>query len=60
MKTKLFKSLTYRAIATLELLAIAYFVSGDISAAFHIGGFTALSSFGVYYAFEHAWAFFME
>ena len=56
-KTKSFlKTLSWRLIATLTTILVAYFIIGDVSAALAIGGVEFFIKMVVYYLHERAWS----
>lgn len=55
-KTKsLLKTLSWRAVATLITMLIAYFIIGDITVALSIGAFDVVIKMVAYYFHERAW-----
>lgn len=60
MKKTLIKTLSYKAIATVELALIAWLVTGDVHAASHVGGAHLLFSTLTYFGFDHAFEFFWK
>jgi len=56
-KTKsLLKTLSWRAVATLITMIIAYFIIGDITVALSIGAFDVVIKMIAYYIHERAWS----
>ena len=56
-KTKsLLKTLSWRAVATLITMLIAYFIIGDITVALSIGAFDVIIKMVAYYFHERAWS----
>lgn len=56
-KTKsLLKTLSWRAVATLITMIIAYFIVGDLSVALSIGAFDVIIKMVAYYFHERAWS----
>ena len=56
-KTKsLLKTLSWRAVATLITMIIAYFIIGDITVALSIGAFDVVIKMISYYIHERAWS----
>jgi len=51
----LMKGLTWRILATLTLIGIAYFKTGDITFALEIGAIEFIIKFFLYYLHERAW-----
>lgn len=49
------KGLTWRVLATLTTIVIAYLVSGEVSKALTIGGIEFFVKFAIYYGHERAW-----
>jgi len=52
----LIKGLTWRVIATLTTIAIAWLIIGDVSAALQIGLIEVFAKIAIYYVHERAWA----
>ena len=52
----LLKGLTWRFVATMTTVVIAYFVTGTVSVAFEIGFFEFFAKIGIYYIHERIWA----
>ena len=50
------KAASWRVLATLTTIAIAWLVSGDISIALEIGAWEVMAKILVYYFHERAWA----
>jgi uncharacterized membrane protein len=50
------KGITWRFLATLTTMAIAWFITGDVSAAMSIGFIEVFAKIAMYYAHERAWA----
>tara|TARA_A100001037_G_scaffold289824_1_gene301996 strand:+ start:1381 stop:1647 length:267 start_codon:yes stop_codon:yes gene_type:complete len=50
------KAASWRVLATLTTIAIAWLVSGDISIALEIGAWEIMAKILVYYFHERAWA----
>ena len=56
-KTKsLLKTLSWRAVATIITMIIAYFIVGDLSVALSIGAFDVIIKMVAYYFHERAWS----
>ena len=53
----LLKALSWRVIATMTTITIAWLIYGDIKPALAIGGIEFFAKFFVYYAHERAWQF---
>ena len=49
------KGITWRILATLTTVAIAYFVTGDVKSALGIGGIEFFGKLLLYYLHERAW-----
>ena len=49
------KSITWRVLATLTTVVIAYVVTQDTALALQIGGIEFLAKIAVYYLHERAW-----
>ena len=49
------KGLTWRIIATLTIIIIAYFKTGDVTLALEIGAIEFFIKFALYYLHERAW-----
>ena len=49
------KSLSWRVVATLTTITIAYLVTGKIFIAFQIGGIEIIAKVIIYYFHERAW-----
>ncbi len=52
----LLKGITWRAVATLTTIAIAWLVIGDVTAALKIGLIEVFAKIGIYYLHERVWA----
>jgi len=52
----LLKGLTWRVLATLTTVIIAWWITGDTAMALHIGGIEVFAKIAVYYLHERAWA----
>ncbi len=50
------KALSWRVLATLTTVAIAYFIIGDVKTAFKIGAVEVVAKMLIYYLHERAWA----
>ena len=50
------KGLTWRVLATLTTVIIAYLIIGEVKLALHIGGIEFIAKFMIYYLHERAWA----
>ena len=50
------KGVTWRIVATLTTIAIAWLVTGDVPAALKIGLIEVFAKIGIYYLHERAWA----
>lgn len=56
-KTKsLLKTLSWRAVATIITMIIAYFIVGDLTVALSIGAFDVIIKMIAYYFHERAWS----
>ena len=52
----LLKGITWRILATLTTIAIAWLITGDVSAALQIGFIEVFAKIAIYYLHERAWA----
>ena len=52
----LLKGITWRILATLTTVIIAWLITGDVSAALQIGFIEVFAKIAIYYAHERAWA----
>ena len=52
----LMKGLTWRLIATLTTITIAWLIIGDVSVALQIGLIEVFAKIAIYYIHERAWA----
>ena len=52
----LLKGITWRILATLTTMIIAWFITGDVSAALSIGFIEVFAKLAIYYLHERAWA----
>ena len=52
----LLKGITWRFLATLTTVIIAWLITGDVSAALQIGFIEVFAKIAIYYAHERAWA----
>jgi uncharacterized membrane protein len=50
------KALSWRVLATLTTIAIAYFIVGDVKTALQIGAVEVVAKMAIYYLHERAWA----
>ena len=50
------KALSWRVLATLTTIAIAYFIVGDMQTALKIGAVEVVAKMAIYYLHERAWA----
>ena len=50
------KGITWRLVATLTTIVIAWFITGEIAAALQIGFIEVFAKVAIYYAHERAWA----
>ena len=50
------KALSWRVLATLTTIAIAYFIVGDVKTALKIGAVEVVAKMLIYYLHERAWA----
>ncbi len=50
------KGLTWRCVATLTTILIAWLIFGDVRRALQVGGIEFFTKFFVYYLHERAWA----
>ncbi len=51
----LLKGITWRILATLTTVIIAWFIIGDVSAALQIGFIEVFAKIAIYYLHERAW-----
>lgn len=51
----LLKGLTWRAIATLTTVTIAWMVTGEVELALEIGAIEVFAKIAIFYAHERAW-----
>ncbi|WP_107037239.1 DUF2061 domain-containing protein [Brumimicrobium mesophilum] len=49
------KAISWRALGTLDTIAISWFISGELSIAFSIGAFELLTKTILYYLHERLW-----
>ncbi len=49
------KGLTWRVLATMTTMVIAWFITGDVLIALEIGAIEVFAKIGVYYVHERAW-----
>ena len=49
------KGITWRIIATITIIIIAYFKTGDVTLAIEIGAIEFFIKFALYYMHERAW-----
>lgn len=49
------KGITWRILASITTMTIAFLVTGKIEAAAVIGGFELVAKFGLYYGHERIW-----
>ncbi|WP_082796060.1 DUF2061 domain-containing protein [Flammeovirga sp. SJP92] len=49
------KSVSWRAVGTVDTMVISYFVTGEITMAVSIGSFEVFSKMVLYYFHERAW-----
>ena len=49
------KGITWRVIATVTIIIIAYFKTGDVTLALEIGAIEFFIKFALYYLHERAW-----
>jgi uncharacterized membrane protein len=54
-KRHLAKTITWRAIGTIDTIVLSWFISGDLSTAFKIGGFELITKMILYYFHERLW-----
>lgn len=52
----LLKGFTWRILATLTTVTIAWFVTGEVGTAFQIGFVEFFAKIGIYYGHERVWA----
>ncbi len=52
----LLKGITWRAGGTLTTITVAWFITGDTSAAMQIGFIEVFAKIGIYYLHERVWA----
>ena len=50
------KALSWRVLATLTTIVIAYFIMGDMQTALKIGAVEVVAKMAIYYLHERAWA----
>ena len=50
------KGLTWRVLATLTTISIAWLITGDVETALHIGFIEVFAKIAIYYLHERAWA----
>jgi len=50
------KTVSWRVLATLTTIGIAYFILGDVQTAFKIGAVEVVAKMIIYYLHERAWA----
>ena len=50
------KGLTWRVLATLTTIFIAWLIFGDVETALHIGFIEVFAKIAIYYLHERAWA----
>jgi uncharacterized membrane protein len=50
------KALSWRVLATLTTIAIAYIILGDVKTALKIGAVEVVAKMAIYYLHERAWA----
>ena len=50
------KALSWRVLATITTVAIAYFIVGDVKTALQIGAVEVVAKMAIYYLHERAWA----
>jgi uncharacterized membrane protein len=50
------KGVTWRILATLTTVIIAWFITGDVSAALSIGFIEVFAKIAIYYVHERVWA----
>lgn len=53
--TSFIKSISWRIVATLTTIGIAYFLTGEVKTALSIGAIEFVLKFIVYYAHERVW-----
>jgi len=51
----LIKTISWRTVGTIDTIIIAYFIVGDVTAAFSIGAIELFTKMGLYYFHERAW-----
>ena len=54
----LIKGLTWRVVATLTTIVIAWAITGDVDIAIQIGFIEVFAIFAIYYVHERAWLHF--
>ena len=54
-KRHLIKSITWRAVGTLDTIALGWFVSGDLAVGASIGGLELITKMALYYFHERLW-----
>ena len=54
-KKIILKSISWRIIATITTIIIAWIISGDITTGFTIGGFEFFLKLALYYIHEKVW-----
>jgi uncharacterized membrane protein len=52
----LMKGLTWRVLATLTTIVIAWLITGDVGTALQIGFIEVFAKIAIYYLHERAWA----
>lgn len=54
-KRHMLKTITWRALGTVDTIALSWFISGDIRVGFSIGGAELFTKMLLYYAHERIW-----
>lgn len=54
-KRHIAKTITWRAIGTIDTVVLSWFISGDYSLAFQVGGFELITKMILYYFHERWW-----
>ncbi len=56
-KVSILKTLSWRVVATLATVLIAWIVTGNIASGLKIGGVEVFAKMALYYFHERAWAY---
>jgi|DEB0MinimDraft_6_1074348.scaffolds.fasta_scaffold174172_2 uncharacterized membrane protein len=54
-KRHILKTITWRALGTVDTITLSWFISGDIKIGFSIGGAELFTKMLLYYAHERIW-----